>query len=152
MGPSSKVTISKRLILVSTAVKASAERQRQRDLSCFQPSISINILLFQKGIIWPLSMAHTHLWRFYRPCAPISLGAWSSVLSGNWGSPPGWSWFLPLRNPAPWPALWWQQQRHKRRTHSDSSRQFQPRYLGASAPNNEVVRRCAHRMHVALFF
>lgn len=62
---------------------------------------------------------HTHtayLWHFYRPCAPISLGAWSSVLSGNWGSPLWWSWSRPQRNPAPWPALKQQHTHQKENT------------------------------------
>lgn len=52
-----------------------------------------------------LSGRAAYLWRFYRPCAPISLKAWSSELSGNWDSPLWWSWSLPQRNPAPGPAL-----------------------------------------------
>lgn len=68
---------------------------------------------------WTPYKNHTHtayLWHFYRPCAPISLGAWSSVLSGNWGSPLWWSWSRPQRNPAPWPALKQQHTHQKENT------------------------------------
>lgn len=46
-----------------------------------------------------------YLLHFYHPCAPISLGVWSFVLSGSLDFPLWWSWFLLQRNSSPWPAL-----------------------------------------------